>query len=358
MAEVHVVVGGQFGSEGKGHFVAELTNKIVQEKAIHPMVIRTGGPNAGHTVYGEDGQEWKLRMIPTAAVADPHAIVCLAAGCEIDVEVLNQEIYLLETHGIPVLDRLTVDSQCTLIESHHVAREQHHNPSGDALSLVKRIGSTGKGIGAARAARIMREAGLYGGSGDVAAAARSALSSGTPVILEATQGYGLGLHAGYYPKCTSRDVTGVDVMAEAGISPWQKGVEFVVVWVVFRPFPIRVAGDSGPLHKETTWEKLDLDPEFTTVTQKKRRVGMWDADLAQRAMLANGFDPDEANELGDVRPILMFADQVDYELEGVTSIKDFGKENWDFCAPFERDIGTTFWGFGTGPNTFAWRYNL
>lgn len=362
MAQVHVVVGGQFGSEGKGHFVAQLTQKIVRDTAIDPMVIRTGGPNAGHTVIGMDGQNWKLRQIPTAAVANYESPIGIAAGSEIDSEVLNQEIYLLETAGIPILERLTVDGQATLVESYHGERERSQMVQTDKIgnvldsqaSLVERVGSTGKGIGAARADRIMREAGLYGGQGDVARTAANWLYNDRPVILEATQGYGLGLHAGYYPKCTSRDIRAIDVLAEAGISPWQHGVDKVIVWVIFRPFPIRVAGDSGPLKGETTWEALDLEPEYTTVTQKIRRVGKWDPDLAAAALFANGFGPKDS-PLGEVRPILMFADQVDWELEGVTDIEKF---NWEMFARYERSIDTTFWGFGTGPSTFCWRYDL
>src|SRR4249919_2278247 len=90
MSEVHVVVGGQFGSEGKGHFTAELA-RLVNGVQGTPLTIRTGGPNAGHTVVDDAGRDWKLRQIPASAVILPDAPVALAAGCEIDTDALNTE---------------------------------------------------------------------------------------------------------------------------------------------------------------------------------------------------------------------------------------------------------------------------
>jgi adenylosuccinate synthase len=341
MSTVHVVVGGQFGSEGKGHFTSQLCQKLEAEVDT-PMVIRTGGPNAGHTVIGPDGKEWKLRQIPVAAVTCPNSPIAIAAGGEIDDEVLNAEILALEQAGIPIMERLLIDAQATLMQPFHKVQE---------MALVEEIGSTGKGIGAARADRIMRSAGVWGGTTSVAEEAGFWLASREgPVVLEATQGYGLGLHAGFYPKCTSRDVRAIDVLAEAGISPWQPGVDRVLVWVVFRPFPIRVAGDSGPLQWETSWEDLGLDIEYTTVTGKIRRVGMWDGKLARDAMHGNGAPSPF------VTPIMMFADYIDETVVGATELDVFDRRTWDAMAPYEKDIGTEIAGFGTSASTFVWRF--
>jgi adenylosuccinate synthase len=264
----------------------------------------------------------------------------------VDGVVLAGEISELELAGIPVLERLSIDSQATLLEQHHLVREQYA-ASSESTDLVTRIGSTGKGVGAARADRIMREAGIYGGPTDVGRMARDWVDTlSYPVIIEATQGYGLGLHAGFYPKCTSRDVRSIDVLAEVGISPWQPGVDRVITWVVFRPNPIRVAGDSGPLTAETSWEDLGLEPEFTTVTKKMRRVGGWNVDLALDAMAANG-GPSPV-----VRPILMFADYIDRALRDVSDFDDFDNEALDALAAY--NVGTPWYGYGTGPGSFAW----
>jgi adenylosuccinate synthase len=343
MATVHVVVGGQFGSEGKGHFTAQLARKLADEVDT-PLIIRTGGPNAGHSVVDSKGHVWRLRQIPAAAVSVPEAPLALAAGCEIDTAVLSAEILELEEAGIPILERLVIDSQATLLEDHHKAQE---------VSLVTAIGSTGKGIGAARADRIMRTAAIWGNDGNTAEEAGLWLRGRSgPIIIEGTQGYGLGLHAGFYPKCTSRDVRGIDLLAEAGIAPWQPGVDRVLVWVVFRPFPIRVAGDSGPLQDETSWEDLGLDPEYTTVTKKVRRVGMWDSQLAADAMHGNGAPSP------DVVPILMFADYLDDAIQGSTDPSTWDSRAMNILGAYEDSVGAEFAGYGTSPSTFAWRYTL
>ena len=86
---------------------------------------------------------------------------------------------------------------------------------------------------------------------------------------------------------TSSDCRSIDFLAMAGIDPTRCSV-VVTNWIVCRVFPIRVAGNSGPMEGETSWAELGLDEERTTVTQKVRRVGTWDQDLVRRAVQANG----------------------------------------------------------------------
>jgi adenylosuccinate synthase len=278
-------------------------------------------------------------MVPAGAVVSPGSPLAIAPGAEVDPEVLNKELADLRNAGIPVQHRLTVDPQATLPTTEHQQREQTdvfrgrvsgRDTTEHEVNLVERIGSTGKGIGAARADRIMRTAELIGGDNYLNLAVDQWLDQTRDIVLEATQGYGLGLHAGYYPFCTSRDVRAIDVLAEAGISPWHPQIDSVEVWVVFRPFPIRVAGNSGPLLGETTWDDLGLPPEFTTVTNRMRRVGMWDAGLAREAIEENG---------KNVHAVLMFSDHV--RPEAVESM--------------EGDIERRFEALGTGPTTLTWR---
>src|SRR5215831_5815606 len=355
MSQVHVVVGGQFGSEGKGHFVAELVKWLAAQRPSNPpAVIRTGGPNAGHTAYDDQGREWKLRMVPAGAVVSPGSPLAIAPGAEVDPEVLNKELAELAAAGIPCAHRLSVDPQATVLTPQHQQTEKTDvmwgrvtgRDSGMVTNLVDRIGSTGKGIGAARADRIMRTADLIGGDNFLHDAIDQWITQTRDIVIEATQGFGLGLHAGYYPHCTSRDVRAIDVLAECGISPWHPALD-VEVWVVFRPFPNRVAGNSGPLLGETTWDNLGLPPEYTTVTNRMRRVGSWDAELARNAMAENG-----AGYSAPVNAILMFADHIEPSWSGST-------DEPDGLQPFselESDIEQAFAGFGTGPATFIWRH--
>lgn len=290
-----VVVGGQYGSEGKGAIAAFLTSPTLEQPG--PVVcVRVAGPNAGHTVMGRgpDGEAegtypWRLRTVPVAAVSNAAADLVIAAGSEIEPAVLLHEIEWLESAGYQVKNRLYIDGQATILEEKHKQAEAEKG-------LTAKLGSTGKGIGAARAARIMREADLarhYFDAKDfhvvkTDAFIRKALNDGGHVVIEGTQGYGLGLHAGHYPMCTSSDARAIDFCAMAGVSPISSWVRDFRVWSVMRTFPIRVAGNSGPMLGETSWDELGLEPELTTVTQKVRRVGAFDYDLAAAAVEANG----------------------------------------------------------------------
>lgn len=338
--DIHIVVGGQYGSEAKGNLTYNLTRKLVDDD-LNPMVIRTGGPNAGHTVVLEGpGTVFRLRMVPAGMLAGYQVLGALAEGCEIDEAVLDDEINMLSAAGIEVRHRLLVDSQATLICESDIKNETR---------LVGRIGSTGKGVGSARANRIMREAPIWDVDKNLSVlkVAAEHLDTTGPVVIEATQGYGLGLHAGLYPKCTSRDVRGVDVLAETGLSPWAPYVNDIHVWVVYRPYPIRVAGDSGPLAYETSWAELGLEPEYTTVTKKVRRVGHWDGALAHRAFLANGGPSDY------VHPVFMFFDYlVSFPPE---KWADITNEQADVLSDYERDIGAPFEAIGVSPSAVIFK---
>jgi adenylosuccinate synthase len=243
---------------------------------------------------GPDGEPdgsypWRLRTIPVAAVSNPTADLVIAAGSEIEPAVLQHEVDGLEKAGYKITERLYIDGQATILEEHHKQAEAD-------FGLTAKLGSTGKGIGAARAARLMREAELARSYYDAKeyhviktdAYLRKTLNDGGHVVIEGTQGYGLGLHAGHYPQCTSSDCRAVDFCAMAGLSPVSSWVRDFKVWAVMRTFPIRVAGNSGPLMGETSWSELGLEPELTTVTKKVRRVGQFDYDLAAAAIEANG----------------------------------------------------------------------
>ena len=111
------------------------------------------------------------------------------------------------------------------------------------------------------------------------------------MVVEGTQGFGLSLlHGGFWPKATSRDTTAAAFLAEAGLSP----LDVDDVTLVIRCHPIRVAGNSGPLPGQTSWEHIAAEAgtmediqELTTVTAKVRRVGRFDPEIVRRAIQAN-----------------------------------------------------------------------
>jgi adenylosuccinate synthase len=239
---------------------------------------------------------------------------------------------------------LHIDPQATLQTKEHQRTEQ-------LAGITERLGSTAKGIGAARSARIWREAELYGERGaflgNTAHIMRDQLQLGNTVIIEGTQGYGLGLHAGHYPQCTSSDCRALDFLAMAGISPWDPAVDKFTVWVTARVNPIRVAGNSGQLLGETTWEQLGLAEEHTTVTKKVRRVGEWDPDLIREAVQANGGAP-------VVKIALTMVDHLEPEIEGLTGpyeLDEMPETVQDLVRQVERDANAPVGLIGTSDRT-------
>lgn len=345
-----MVAGAQFGSEAKGH----VTHRLIREDVMagyHVVNVRVGGPNAGHTVYGKDGERFAFRQLPVGAIEE-DVVPVIAQGSEIDLPVLMSEIRLREVylarHNLPV-HPVWVDPEATLISDWHKSAESQ-------AQLTKLIGSTGKGIGAARAERLMRKAhrviddveamGHLREAGCIVERTASYLQGQghhSTVIIEGTQGYGLGLHAGYYPQCTAGDCTTLDFLAQAGLPPYGHEVE---PWIVARMFPIRVAGNSGPLEGETTWEELGLPEERTTVTNKVRRVGHWDDWLFARALAANGGS--------EVKVAITMFDQMFPETAGITDAIRIPNNAAQWIYDLERRHSTKVDLVTTGPQSAVW----
>lgn len=360
---IHAIVGGQFGSEAKGHVAAQLTAHY-RDLGHDQYLVRVGGSNAGHSAVDSTGRVWALRQVPAAAVIDPKARLVIAEGSEIDVSVLEDEINQLDAAGFNVSARLWIDPMATIIEPHHIELE-----SGSDINA--RTGSTAKGVGASRADRIMRKAKVVR---DIKSLAdfkmpTAALLHGayynnefSNIIIEGTQGYGLGLHTQQYPQTTSGNCRTVDLLAQVGFTPLDpRRRRDVYTWVVFRTYPIRVAGNSGPLQNETTWEALSektggyIQPERTTVTKKIRRVGYWDSTLAQKAIIANGGTGEHINAC------LMFVDYLDPKLAGQTDVNlilnDFTPGSArSHIVEMQESVGRAFAMFGTSASTVMWNH--
>jgi adenylosuccinate synthase len=376
MSEVVVVVGGQYGSEAKGHVTAQVILKEISANENDDIInVRVAGPNAGHTVYDAAGHKFAFRQLPVGAVLGNSAespVSVIAAGSEVDPEVLIAEIDLARSRGH--VGAIMVDGNATVIEQRHKDEEGH-------VDLVGKIGSTGKGIGAARASRIMRNAQRVRDTdslvqdledrGVVVADTVEMLAYWATldrvfIVVEGTQGYGLGLHLDAYPQVTSSDARAIDFLAMAGISPWQHGVVSTTVVIAARVYPIRVAGNSGPMQEETTWGELGLPEERTTVTQKVRRVGHWDKELIRAAVLANGGANPDPTRPPSVVVALTMIDQLipelaDFELcepskcKGHPQVtKEVNRELNRFLRKVTEDSGAPVVMFTTGPQTAVW----
>ena len=292
---VSVVVGGQYGSEGKG----KVTHWLAREQRAR-YAIRVGGPNSGHTVV-ENGRRVVLRHLPTPALID-GVIGVIPAGAYLDVDVLLHEV---EKTGL-TKDQLLIHPSAVVIDDSMRANERE-------AGLVEGIASTGQGVGGAVAQRTMRRSSVTFAGGtkslrgfvrpDLDRILASALAQGERVIVEGTQGFGLSiLHGGHYPYPTSRDTTAAGALSEVGLSP--RDVDCVAL--TLRTFPIRVGGNSGPMPLEMTWEAIARDcgtgvdlTEFATVTGRARRVAEFHEEVVLRAIRAN-------------RPDLVFLNHVDY----------------------------------------------
>lgn len=343
MQTVDVVVGGQFGSESKGRTTAEVV-KVREAQGHWVNAVRVAGPNAGHVVFDEQGNRFALRQVPVAAAVSDYANLVIAAGSEIDFPVLQAEIEQLEAAGHSVRSRLNVHPEAVMIGDEHKQQEG---------ALVGAIGSTGKGIGAARAAHLMRTAQRVHDQTDRfedsgIRISRMDLNQAKTVVIEGTQGFGLGLRSGFYPQVTSSDCRAIDFLAMAGVNPWGgNGEKRMAVHLVIRPNPIRVAGNSGPLKGETSWATLGLPEERTTVTQKIRRVGEWDGELVARAIAANGGAP-------TVRVSLAMLDHVFPEIAGCADPLDLPGEVLDWVHEVEKQLQARVTLVGTGPQTSCW----
>jgi adenylosuccinate synthase len=285
---VDVLIGGQYGSEGKGQIV----NYLMRE---YDLVVRVGGPNAGHTVPEADEKSYIYHHIPSGArTHDAH--YALAPGMVVNVKKLLEEIAdcKLDYH------HLSIDPKVMTISDEDIVAEE---------GLYERIGSTKQGVGAATARRITDR-----GKDSVLMASKvpdlahyirptydvvfDALAANKRILIEGTQGTGLSLYHGAYPYVTSRDTTVAGCLSEVGVAPGR--IRKVIM--VCRTYPIRVESppnsSSGRFSLEIDWgivsERSGLprkqleDAEHTSTTKRKRRVGEFDWSLLRQAAFLNG----------------------------------------------------------------------
>lgn len=333
---VTVIVGGQFGSEGKGkvaHFLAKEMGATV--------AIRVGGPNSGHTVIDQGGRPIIFKQLPTAALL-PNVHCVLPAGSYIRIEILLEEIRIAGLNG----ERLLIDPNAVVITKRELSDERES-------SLRSLIGSTQSGTGSAVIARAARIGAVKLARDEeilrpfVRPAIpffRERLNQRERLIIEGTQGFGLSLlHSPHYPFATSRDTSASSFVAEAGLSPLD--VDDVVL--VIRAFPIRVPGRSGPLPNEISWSDLTTAAnsqrpilETTSVTRAVRRVAKFDPEIVRAAIACNR----------PTRIVLNHVDYVDFNCHDGCHVtpraKLFGRE-------VQSEIGHHIEYIGTGPATLV-----
>ena len=283
---VDVILGGQYGSEGKGQIAAFLSRE-------YDLLVRVGGPNAGHKVF-ELPEPYTHHQLPSGTRKTENAALLIGPGAVLDVDKLLTEIADCKVD----VNRLGIDRSAMIISEEDFTNE---------VALKKGIGSTGQGVGSASSRRISgrgQDTKLAKDIPELAPYMCSALdvlqeklARNARVCLEGTQGTALSLYHGEYPYVTSRDTTVSGCIAEAGIPPSK--VRRVVM--VCRTYPIRVQnpkdGTSGPMSQEITLKDIaersglsleELEKtERTSTTDRERRIGEFDWELLRKASFLN-----------------------------------------------------------------------
>jgi adenylosuccinate synthase len=319
-----VVIGTQWGDEGKGKVVDWLT------ESAQGVVRFQGGHNAGHTlVIG--GRKQVLRLIPSG-ILRPGVTCYVGSGVVLSPEALLQEIDELERAGVAVRDRLRISGTCPLILPYHVALDRAREARrGDA-----KIGTTGRGIGPAyedkvgrRAVRVrdlfapeqlrtkVREVldfhnfalvNYYGAPAvdaeqvvddalrlaprvapmvaDVPAELAAAARRGERLLFEGAQGALLDVDHGTYPYVTSSNCIAGAAAAGAGVGPQQ--LDYVLG--IAKAYTTRVGSGPFPteLFDEVGQHLATKGNEFGSVTGRPRRCGWFDAVAMRRSIQLNG----------------------------------------------------------------------
>lgn len=338
---VDTIVGGQYGSEGKGHIASFIADE-------YGVLVRSGGPNAGHQVFGDPTV--CFHHLPSGMGRNPNAKVYLAAGAVINMEMLEAEIH---NCGVDHT-RVVIDENALIIEKDDIEREQE---------LQKQMGSTAQGVGRASARRILRTSAeppvrlakdvapsMGWKVGDTKELLDNDMRAGMKILVEGTQGSGLSMFHGPYPYTTSRDTNVSGLLGEIGIAPHQVRKSIMVL----RTFPIRVqspdGATSGPMSKEVDWETVSKAAgvpadelrklELTSTTKRLRRVSYMDWTLIRRSAQLNG--PTDI--------ALTFLDYLSEKNAGVTRYEDLQPDSQAFIRNVEAVCGAPVSFLSTGFN--------
>ena len=341
-----VIVGAQWGDEGKGK-VVDLVAPCVDVVARY-----SGGPNAGHTIVAE-GRRFVLQLVPSG-VLRPGKKSVIGGGTVVDPVGLVQELDGLAAAGI-ALDQLYVSHAAHVILPYHRALDQAMDQ--------ERIGTTGKGVGPAyadKAARLGVRIGdlldeaflrekledivplknhLLRACGrdpfeveDVVKAVRGAterlrphvtdtallldrwIRDGAAVLFEGAQGTLLDVDHGTYPYITASSASSGGAAAGTGVPPTRiNGVLGVTKAYATRvgagPFPTEVTGDLGELIRAR-------GKEYGSVTGRPRRCGWFDAPLLRHAVRVNGLDTLAVTKLDVLDPCHVVRVGVGYRFRG------------------------------------------
>jgi adenylosuccinate synthase len=323
---VVVVVGGQWGDEGKGKIVDMLAEQA-------RLVARcTGGNNAGHTVINELG-EFRMHLVPSG-IFYPTTTCLMGNGLVIDPQVLLGEIDMLHSRGIKTEGRLFISSRAHVIMPYHILLDKLEEGARGGNA----IGTTGRGIGPAYADKISRIGVrmsdlldpavlrkrlsttlelknklitlIYGAEpldldaicdeylaygqrlasyiAETSVMAQEAVAKGENLLLEGAQGALLDIDYGTYPYVTSSSPIAGGACLGVGIGPTT--VDRAIG--VFKAYSTRVGSGPYPteLNDAVGQDIRERAHEYGTTTGRPRRCGWFDAVLGRFSVGINGLD--------------------------------------------------------------------
>ena len=377
MARNVVVIGTQWGDEGKGKVVDWLTDHS------QGVVRFQGGHNAGHTlVIG--GQKTALQLIPSGIMRE--GVACyIGNGVVLSVPDLLREIDKLQASGVEVASRLKVSEACPVILPYHTALDA----AREAARGAAKIGTTGKGIGPAYedkvARRAIRVADLLNEKRfeeklrenldyhnyvlvnylkadavdfqktyddalatvprirpmvtDVSSALYAAHKAGANLLFEGAQGSLLDVDHGTYPFVTSSNCVAGNAAAGSGVGPnmlhYVLGItKAYTTRVGSGPFPSELPTDAGVGH-----HLASVGHEFGTVTGRARRCGWFDAALLRRSVQINGVSGMCLTKLDVLDGVASIKLCTGYKLNGkVVDIFPVGAEEAAACEPIYEEM--------------------
>ncbi|MCV6588386.1 MAG: adenylosuccinate synthase [Marinobacterium sp.] len=370
-----VVLGTQWGDEGKGKIVDLLTDQAAAVARFQ------GGHNAGHTLV-IDGEKTVLHLIPSGILREN--VMCLIGnGVVLSPEALLKEIKGLEDAGVPVRERLRLSPACPLILPCHVALDQAREVArGNA-----RIGTTGRGIGPAYEDKVARrglrlgdlmDAELFASKlqevleyhnfmlqnyynaepvdydtvladtlamgeqlrpmvADITAMLHDLRKSGDNIMFEGAQGSLLDIDHGTYPYVTSSNTTAGGVSTGSGVGPLY--LDYVLG--ITKAYTTRVGG--GPFPTELGCEIGDRlaerGHEFGSTTGRARRCGWFDAVALKHAIQINsisGICLTKLDVLDGLATIKICIGYQDAEGNSVTSLN--GSEDYEVVTPVYEEM--------------------
>jgi adenylosuccinate synthase len=323
MGKCVVILGGQWGDEGKGKVVDLLMDQA-------SVVVRfQGGHNAGHTLV-LNGEKTVLRLIPSG-ILHAHVQCLIGNGVVLSPTALLQEIGELERRGVPVTQRLRISEACTLLLPYHVALDQAREKAKGKAA----IGTTGRGIGPAYEDKVARRAIRFGDlfdekrfsaqlenvleyhnfilqhyhkqdpidfnklrddmlalvpvlepmKADVSGLLAQYRLQGKHILFEGAQGTFLDVDHGTYPYVTSSNTVAGAASVGSGFGP----LYLDAVVGVIKAYSTRVGAGPFPteLHDDIGKHIAQRGNEFGSVTGRPRRCGWLDMAIIRRSIQLN-----------------------------------------------------------------------